>query len=238
MPKKRDIMFCGGLIAYIALTITLGGFFHTYFGSDVTWIKGCFIGFIIGGGVYFGLANPVADMLATFRRTQETKSRIRKLEVLSNRVKEAKNGTDLEKLQAEFDVKYLLTQRRLEKEFIPDFYSMFYINIWDEYDQQGRTFAYLEENDVPDQFAHAVLKWLQPIIQSLLNNNIIVSVDFFDGSRVYSKLLGSAGEWSIYKRWQLGFSSLPDETRLMLVSRLNAMQLSFDDVPLKFISES
>lgn len=232
--SKNSIYF-SLLFSYIAASIFFGGFFHEYFGD--TWLKGCFIGFIIGGLIFFLLGKPIVEMWMTLKRINKTKSNIRELDPIVSKIKSGESSHE-EQLQAAFDLKYLINQRELEKAFLPDFFSMFYINIWDEYDQQGRTFAYVEENDLPDKFTHSLLEWLQPKVQSLLNDRIQVSLDFFDGSRVYSKLLGGAGEWSIYKRWQLGFTSLPDETRLMLISRLNAMQLSFNGVPLKFISES
>jgi hypothetical protein len=129
----------------------------------------------------------------------------------------------------------------LESNFLPSKLNGLCVNIWDDYSETepDPTYAYLEVSDVPDFFTNQFLTWFLPYVKAALDNEKIkLDVFFYESLSVYPSLLGSEYENLAFNRWQINFSNLPHESRERITHELNALNLTFEGLPVRVISES
>lgn len=97
---------------------------------------------------------------------------------------------------------YESNQRKLESEFKFEDVEYWSVNVWDEINQLGNTFIYVEMNQVPNKECFAVLNHLWHYLRTLDVSN--VAFRFYDSTSIYpSNLLTDTGRYSSFKRWEL-----------------------------------
>lgn len=106
------------------------------------------------------------------------------------------------------------------------------INIWDDYEDGTDTYAYIEDHDLP----HEEAKYILNILKWQLNKDFAISstLEFYDSREVYPNL---EDEYH-FTRWKLIIHNLSHTKRDYLVNYFNALDMFWDDKPIRVYSES
>jgi hypothetical protein len=125
---------------------------------------------------------------------------------------------------------------------------MININIWDDYFEDGcvpegevqETYAYIESPDIEKDEEKACLEYLMSYIvkNSLLENDIKMSLVFYDARVKYGSKLAEVFPVCVLTRWDLRFEGLSHEAREQLVAKLQQGNLTYKSDPLIVYSES
>ncbi|GGM25217.1 hypothetical protein ACFQDN_21780 [Pseudomonas asuensis] len=98
-------------------------------------------------------------------------------------------------------------QATLEASFDLNDIKAWCVNVWDDYPEEGTTYAYVEMPSVPNCISLDVLLHLLTYGRSncLINKaGVSLNLRFQDLSSVYPALIGNpTGEYSLFKRWEI-----------------------------------
>lgn len=114
-------------------------------------------------------------------------------------------------------------QRKLELDFCLDDVQEFGVNVWDDYPENGLTYAYVESPKTPANLCLDIL--LHLMIYAKENITIQGSAAKFgirhnDSSIVYPSLIGKDGEYCLTKRWELTVEGADYNALALIVDEL------------------
>lgn len=119
-----------------------------------------------------------------------------------------------------------VTDRQAEVEVSFDLHAVkqWDVNVWDDFEEGGETYAYVKMADVPDNAAIDLLLHLLSYAKnndSIANTGVKVGLRFYDSSAVYPSLIGRRdGEYALFKRWELTFMGVDYPSLEVIVSEL------------------
>tara|TARA_R110002124_G_scaffold128157_4_gene288556 strand:+ start:6011 stop:6520 length:510 start_codon:yes stop_codon:yes gene_type:complete len=132
-------------------------------------------------------------------------------------------------------------QAALEASFDLNDVKEWCVNVWDDYPEEGATYAYVEMPSVPDCICIDVLLHLLAYarVNSLIEKaGVNLRLRFHDSSSVYPALIGNpTGEYSLFKRWELEIAGASYETLDQVVAELKKAPM-YHGKPIDVISES
>mgnify|MGYP006896883287 CR=1 FL=1 len=145
--------------------------------------------------------------------------------------------SDFKKWQNKFTAK----EEALEKSFSISDIKSFNVNVWDDYPENGTTYAYVESSDTPDKVCIEVLIHLLGFANA---NSVIqgvgakLGIRFYDSSNIHPILIGAAGrEFSLFKRWEMTIDGASYEDLELIVNELKKTP-SYKDKTVSVYSES
>lgn len=132
-------------------------------------------------------------------------------------------------------------EKVLEDSFVEKKVEKYSINVWDDYPQDGMTYAYVEMPDIPGSICCILLTY----IIDVANNNekitalgVNLALRYYDSSVVYPTLIGDReAEFCLFKRWEITIDGADYEKLEVIVEELQKIK-HYKDKPLDVYSES
>lgn len=132
-------------------------------------------------------------------------------------------------------------QIKLKETFTLDSLTAIPVNVWDECEDGGTTFAYVEKQNVPDSVCCDVMLHILRFIRSnqvITSTGVEFGLRFYDSSTAYPALIGNPElEFSLFKRWELTIKGADPEKLEIIVEELKAVP-PFEGKPINVYSES
>lgn len=123
-----------------------------------------------------------------------------------------------------FHEEYELKQDKIKKGFDLNSLGVISINVWDEVDEHGRTYAYVEMSGVPDVYCFEILNHLWQHLRQHDAQN--VEMRFYDSTTIYPiNLLRETGRYTSFKRWELLFHDVSGQSLDEIVELLKKAPL-------------
>jgi predicted secreted protein len=63
-------------------------------------------------------------------------------------------------------------------------------------------------------------------------------IENYDSKKKYPQLVGTENEWCLFERWEIKVENLTHKRLDKLIGELNNVNLSMDNLPFEFYSES
>lgn len=106
------------------------------------------------------------------------------------------------------------------------------INICDDYEDGGDTYAYVDETDIPETDCKEILDFIEWQLRK--NYRINSSIFYYDSKLKYPTI----PEEMHFTRHQITLKNLSHERLEYLIYHLNTLELVYDNIPVTFYSES
>lgn len=125
------------------------------------------------------------------------------------------------------------------------------VNIWDDYCEDGyeteedkqETYLYVENSDISLDFQQKILQHLLVFInKNITLRNLLKNVQFelyfYDSTKIYPNLNSEEYEYLHFKRWKINIVGLSHKKRYIFLEFLQKYNLTYNNIPFHFYSES
>lgn len=115
----------------------------------------------------------------------------------------------------------------------------FYINIWDEIEDDGSTYLYLEDASVPSKISSEVLIFIMNFArnnEAIINTGVEFNIHYYNSMLIYPDLVDTRFAGVCSHQWQIILSNVTGEKIDIITQELNTAK--FNGIRLNAYSES